>query len=253
MTTDRRSVRRALAVASLAAALVAGAAPASALAAPSTPTSPPAGTLTPPGPHASLAAWKVAVNARIDVRLATLSALKIAVAGATNVTSAHRSTLTALLASDVSGLTALRTKADAETTVAAVRADGRTMVVDYRIYMLVVPKVRFTIAGDTEAAVITRLTSVHDTLSQVATKLAGQGKNTGPEQAEIADMASKLDAATTALNGTIDALLAVTPSPDPSAMRAAVSPVRDAVHTARNDIKTAIADARTARAGLKAL
>ncbi len=252
MTTDRGTLRRALTVAGLAAALVAGAAPASVLAAPA-PTASPAPSTDNPGPHAGLDAWKSAVNARIDLRLATLAALRIAVSGATDLTSAHHSTLAALLTSDVSGLTALRTKTGAETTVAAVRADGRSMVVDYRIYMLVVPKVRFTIAGDTEATVVTRLRGVHDTLSQVADKLAGEGKDTGPETAEIADMASKLDAATTALNGQIDALLAVTPSPDASAMQAAVSPVRTAVHTARDDIKTAIADARTARAGLKAL
>jgi hypothetical protein len=66
-------------------------------------------------------------------------------------------------------------------------------------------------------------------------------------------MAGKLNAATTALNGQVDALLAVDPSADAAAMRAAVSPVRTAVRGARDDIRAAILAARQARAGLKAL
>src|SRR5262249_50261925 len=145
------------------------------------------------------------------------------------------------------------TKVGGETTLAAVRADGRVMVVDYRIYMLVVPKVRFTVAGDAEAAAIARLHAVHDTLVQVATKLAGEGKDVGQENAEFADMATRLAAATTALEGQVDALLAVAPSADADAMRAAVSPVRAAVRGARDDIRAAILDAKQARTALKAL
>ncbi|HKD97534.1 MAG TPA: hypothetical protein VKB69_08000 [Micromonosporaceae bacterium] len=208
---------------------------------------------TSPSPHAGLDAWKAFVTTRIDLRLATLAALKIAVNGATNLTSSHRATLSGLISSDTDGLTALRTKTNGETTVAAVKADGREMVVDYRIYMLVVPKMRFTVAGDAEAATIARLRTVHDTLVQVATKLAGEGKDVSKENAQLADMASKLDAATAALDGQIDTLLAVAPSPDPDAMRAAVSPVRTAVRGARDDIRAAILDARQARLGLKAL
>jgi hypothetical protein len=208
---------------------------------------------TDPVPHAGPDAWKSFVTTRIDLRLATLSGLKIAVNAATNLTGAHRSTLSALISSDTGGLTELRTKVNGETTLAAVKADGRAMVVDYRIYMLVVPKVRFTIAGDAEAAAITRLHGVHDTLVQIATKLAGEGKDVSKENAELADMATKLDAATTALDGQVDALLAVAPSADADAMRAAVSPVRAAVRGARDDIRAAILDARQARTGLKAL
>jgi hypothetical protein len=201
--------------------------------------------------NAGLTAWQKAVDARIDLRLATLSSLKIAISGATNLSSSDRSTLSALDASDISGLTALKTKTDAETTVAAVKADGRSMVVDYRIYMLVVPKVRFAIASDQETSVLAKLQSAHDKLASIATTLAGQGKDVGSEQAALADMAAKISAAGSTLSGKASGLLAVQPSPDASAMTAAVSPVRTAVHGARSDIKTALADAKTAAAGLK--
>jgi hypothetical protein len=201
--------------------------------------------------NAGLTAWQKAVDARIDLRLASLSALKIAISGATNLSSSDRSTLSALDASDISGLTALKTKTNAETTVAAVKADGHAMIVDYRIYMLVVPKVRFAIASDQEIAVLAKLQSAHDKLASIAATLSGQGKDVSSEQAELTDMAGKISAATSTLSGKASGLLAVQPSPDASTMTAAVAPVRTAVRGARADIKIALADAKTAAAGLK--
>ena len=205
------------------------------------------------GGTVGLPAAKVAVDTRIRLRLATLAALKIAVGGATDLTSSDKAALNTVISSDTTGLTTLKTKVDAETTVAAVKADGRTMIVGYRVYMLVVPKVRFNIASDKETTNIARLKTAHDQLAALATQLSGKGKDTAAAQAKIDDMASKLSAATAALGNQAEALLTVTPSPDPAAMKAAVTPVRAAVKGARGDIKDALADAKAARDALKAL
>lgn len=208
----------------------------------------PAGAAT-PAPRTVQSAKAVA-EARIDGRLHTLAALKTAVNAATNLTSGHRGTLTALLDADVSGLTALRAKVDAEQSVDAVRADERTMVVSYRVYMLVVPKVRLTIASDVENAATAKLGSVHDALAAAVAKAQSQGKDVSAEHAELADLASQLTAARGALAGKVDTLLTVAPSPDASAMTAAVTPVRQAVRTARQDLHKAVADAKEVRTQL---
>jgi hypothetical protein len=212
-----------------------------------------AGPAGAPPKNAGISAWKARVDTRIELRLKTLAALKIAIGGATNLTSSDKSTLSALVSGDISGLTTLKSKTDAETTVDAVKADGHSMVVDFRIYMLVVPKVRFTVASETETAAIARLRSVHDKLAALATQLAASGKDVSAEQAKLADAQSHLAAATSALDGKVAGLLGVAPSPDASAMKAAVSPVRTAVHTARADIKAALGDEKSVRNGLKAL
>jgi hypothetical protein len=252
--TTKTSTRRALAVAGLTAALVAGLAPTGAVAdgAPSTSSS---ATPKPalPGPGAGLDAWKHAVEQRIDQRLATLKGLKIAVDAATRLTDADKSTLATLVSTDTAGLTALRAKTDAETTVDAVKADGRSMIVDYRIYLLVVPKVRLTIAADAETDTIGRLRGAHDKLAQVATQLGAQGKDVSQETAQLADMSSALDAAQAALDGQVATLLAVQPSADGNAMRAATGPVRNAVHSARADLKAASTDAKQVGKELKQL
>ena len=205
------------------------------------------------GTGRNLPAAKAAVDARIKLRLATLSALKIAITGATDLTSSDKSTLTGIVSGDVSGLTALQRKVDGETTVAAVKTDGRAMIVDYRVYMLVVPKVRFNIASDKETTNIAKLKSAHDKLAKLATQLAGQGKDTSAVQAKLDDLSTKLDAATSALGTKAATLLGVAPSADPAAMKAAVAPVRAAVKAARADLKAALADAKAARNGLKTL
>jgi hypothetical protein len=203
--------------------------------------------------NAGVSAWQHAVDIRIELRLKTLSALKIAISGATNLTSTDRSTLSGIAAHDISGLTALKARTDAETTVAAVKLDGRSMIDDFRIYMLVVPKVRFAIASDQETVVIAKLQTAHDKLASIATALAGQGKDVASEQGELSDLASQISTATSTLSGKASGLLAVQPSPDAAAMTSAVAPVRSAVRGARTDIKAGLADAKKAAAGLKAV
>jgi hypothetical protein len=190
---------------------------------------------------------KATAQARIDRRLRTLATLKTAIGDAKNLTDAHRATLTSLVDSDTAGLTALRAKVDGAQSVEAVRADERSMVVDYRIYLLVVPKVRFTIAADAETAAIETLRSVHDTLADAIAAAQAKGEDVSVEQAELTDLQNRIDAASKAIEGKADGLLAVTPSADAGAMMAAVNSVRAAVRTARQDLRTAIGDARQIR------
>jgi hypothetical protein len=190
---------------------------------------------------------KTLVDSRIDGRLHTLDALKVAIAGATNLTSGHRSTLSTLVSTDTTGLTALRGKVDGETTLQAIRDDERSMIVDYRIYLLVVPKVRFAIASDDETVAIGRLQDAKGKLTTAIADAQGKGKDVSAEQAELTDLTNQIAAAQSALAGKADTLLTVAPSPDAAAMTAAVSPVRAAVHAARSDIGKGVADAKQIR------
>jgi hypothetical protein len=193
---------------------------------------------------ATLDAAKRVVTARIDGRLAALRAYSTAVNAAANLTAGHKSTLTDLIAADQSGLAALRTKVAGETTLAAVKADDQRMVVDYRIYLLVGPKVRLTIGCDIEAAVSRQLRQLSDKLAAAIAAAKQAGKDTTKAEAQLADMRKQLDTADAAINGKADALLAVQPGPDGDAIRAQVNPVRNAVHTARAALRKAAADAK---------
>src|SRR2546430_1877315 len=162
-----------------------------------------------PAAAGGLAAAKKVVPARIDGRLAALRAFDVAIGAAKRLSSGHRSTLTGLVASDRSGLAALRTKVAGETTAAAVKADDQSMVNDYRIYLLVEPKVRLTIAADLETAAVAELRETADKLAAAIAAAKQNGKDTTKAEADLADMRSQTDAADHAIAGNADALLAL--------------------------------------------
>lgn len=193
---------------------------------------------------------KKVVVARIDGRQAALKAHSVTVQNAQHLSSAHKTTLSGLIAADQSGLSALRTKVTGETTLAAVKADDQHMVDDFRIYILVGPKVRLTVAADAEASAITELQKVAGKLGAAIAVAKQTGKDTSKAEADLADLNAKVAAAQTAVAGQADKLLAIPPGPDANAITGAVKAVRDAVKTAGQDLHKAVADAKAARAAL---
>jgi hypothetical protein len=198
---------------------------------------------------AGLAKAKATVTAGITSRLTTLGNLQTALAGYKEVTDAARGTLTQVLSSDVSGLTALKTKVAGETTEAAVRADAKAMVDDYRVYILVAPKVHLTHALDVEGAAPAKLVKVHDALADRLAK--DPAADTAANKALLADMTSQIQAATTATAGKDAALLALQPTPDGKALTASVKAASGPAKNARDDIKNAVDDAKKVRDALK--
>jgi hypothetical protein len=198
---------------------------------------------------AALAKAKAAVTDGIIARLSDLAKMQTALAGYKEVTDSARSTLTQVLSSDTSGLTALKTKVAGETTVAAVRADGKSMVDDYRVYILVAPKVHLTHALDVESAALPRLTKVHD---ELADRLARDpSADTAANKALLADMSAQIQAADSGIDGKDAALLALQPGPDGKALTASVKGISGAAKGARDDIKKAVDDAKKVRDALK--
>jgi hypothetical protein len=154
----------------------------------------------------SLDTAKNAVTTRIDLRLTALKKFSDALAGAKEVQSAHRSTLTSLISEQTTDLTALKGKVGTETTAAGVRTDAKAMVDDFRVFILTGPKVRLTAAIDTEQVIAGKL-------------------------------GTKATPVKTGLDGKVDTLLAIKPGPDGDAIRAQVKTIRDAAKSARASLK----------------
>ncbi len=202
---------------------------------------------------AALGRAKTEVTKRIDLRLAALGRADTRLPQAKRLTDAHEATLHDLIAKDTSGLTALKTKVAGETTVAAVRADAKSMVVDYRIFMLVGPQVRLTIVGDREAYAITRLQGVHDKLAEQVAKAKAAGKNTAEAEQDLADMQADLTKATSDINGQVNTLLGMQPSPEANTLKAQVTSVRRALGAGKADLRAAVGEARQVRKFLKSV
>lgn len=200
---------------------------------------------------ANLANAKKLTTVRIDGRLALLRAEGVAIRNAARLTDAHQATLQKTLDAGIAGLTELRMNVAAETTLEAVRADARSMVEDYRVYLLVRPQVHLTVAADVESAALARLRTLHDKLAQAVTAAKSAGKDVGDAEAKLAHLTSELDGTESALAGLAGDLLAVQPGPDAAAIKARTAAARADVRTARTHLRAAIADAKAIRTLLK--
>jgi phosphotransferase system HPr-like phosphotransfer protein len=194
---------------------------------------------------------RAAVTARIDLRLAALTKDTTTITAAKHLTDGDKATLTSLISADTTAMNSLKTKVAGETTAAGVKADATSMVDDYRIFILVGPKVRLTIAGDAEQAAITKLQTVHDKLADLVAKAKAAGKDTTAAEQNLADMAAAITKAQDSLSGQVAAVLAIQPGPDGTAIRAKVAAVRAGIGTTRASLKTAVADAKKVTAFLK--
>jgi hypothetical protein len=157
---------------------------------------------------------RTAITERLDKRLAALKKFGTTLTEAKHLDAAHKTALSKLVADQTAGITTLRAKVQGETTREALKADARSMIVDFRVFLLTGPKVRLTAAIDAELAAVDKL-----------------------REAKGAD-AAKLDAVEKSLDGQVDKLLALQPGPDGDALRASVKDVRQAAKSARASLKT---------------
>jgi hypothetical protein len=198
-----------------------------------------------------LSRLKAVLTSRIDMRLAALTRDQTAIANARALASEHRDTLSSTVSSATAGLTALKSTVEAETTAAALRTDAMAMVNDYRVFTLVGPQVRLTIAADAGAKALDKAQQAHDKLAGLVAAKKDQGTDTTAAEADLADMAAAITSARGHLDGQVATLLAIKPGPDTAAIRDAVAGVRQALGAARGDLRTALDKGRDVVAFLR--
>jgi hypothetical protein len=191
-----------------AAAVVFGlmAAPASASTAP-TPTPPPGDSC---GAEA-LAAAKSSVKEEVSARTAVLRQLSTASTTWAHLSSAHQSTISALISADTTGLATKNADAQASGTCTDVRAVGEQVVSDYRVYELVVPQVSLTISADSGLYGAGQLEATESALQRQVNKLP-DGTTKDQAQALYDDLVIQVNTAQTDYAPVGDSLLTLTPA-----------------------------------------
>jgi hypothetical protein len=196
-----------------------------------------------------IAEAKARAHAAITARLTTLAQLKSVVANSKTMTADHKAALDSQLDGETSGLTALDAKIQADTTAAELRADMPKIRDDYRVYLLMVPKVHLVKAADAETALVARFGDVHDRLQQAIDKAEANGKDTTKAKADLAAMDEQVAAAASAAGPVPDQLLPLQPpnwatadQPVEAGARAAVANAASSLSAARTDAQAVIAD-----------
>jgi len=127
-----------------------------------------AGTLvaTPAYADEGVPGLKTELTRRLELRLTALDRWDRVVEGARRLTPEQKSALNTLIDENRTELTQLKSEIATDDTLAELRAHAEEMVYEHRIFLLVGPQVRLTIAGDAQALLLQKLRTLHGTLTQ---------------------------------------------------------------------------------------
>ncbi len=125
-------------------------------------------------------------------RLKALAALTANINVTSKLTPSDKTSLTEEATTESKNLSTLRTKLAAETTLAGAAADVQSMVAEYRVYALVIPKVRLIKTADAQQIFQAQLTAFAAKLQTRITAADAKGKNVTDLQTKLDDMLSKM-------------------------------------------------------------
>lgn len=186
------------------------------------------------------------VNERID----SLNAILGKIAALKKVTDAQKAQFTSSVQSDITNLTTLKAKCDADTDLATLQADTLSIFTSYRIYAVFIPQLHLLAAID-------RMSVTADILSQFATKLQARVQSVGNPNSLttlVSDMQAKISDAQSLYSQTISQITSLTPQTydaNKTAGKDILFNARTSLKTAFQDLRNAYADAKQIRDGLK--
>lgn len=192
----------------------------------------------------------------ITRRIDALNGLITRIQDMKNVSVASKASLNSQVQSIISNLNTLETKINTDTDEATLKADFKSVVDSYRIFMLVLPRTRIMASAD-------RLTTINNSLNIVGTKLQTRineaqtaGKDVTSLLTTLADYSSKVsDSLTQATAADAHIANLVPDQGDKTIMDSnttALKQSRSDLKVAQQDIVTARQDAKTIMQGLKA-
>lgn len=201
---------------------------------------------------ATVATIRAFADCEIARRQTTLESLSRVVAASAALTSSDAAALAAKIGADRSGLAALKATIGRPARPASLRVQVVQIVSGFRIYVLLGPQVRLTVAADGVVALKPHFDGISATLTDRIAGAAANGKDVGAAQADL-DAMNAAVANAVALAGPLPArLLALTPAAfNSGTAQATLKSARTAILKARDLLKAAAKDGRSVLADLK--
>jgi len=185
-------------------------------------------------------------------RLAQLNKLSSLITASKHLTAGDKTTLSAEVTAEISGLTALKTKLDAETTVVGASTDAKSIVADYRVYALVTPKVWLIKTADDQQTAEAKLSALITKFQTRITAAKSQGKEVTALQTALDDMTTQVKNSQAISSGIETKVLPLQPT-DFNSDHTILSGDAAQLKTAHTDNEAAYTDAQTIVTGLKSL
>lgn len=188
----------------------------------------------------------------INRRLKTLNTLSVKITGAKKLSSDNKTMLGNEVKDEITSLTDLKKKLDADTDLATAQNDAQSIFSGYRVYALIVPKVQFVKTADDQQVAVGKLTDLAAKLKTRLDDAQKNGKDVSGLQNTLDDLNAKTKDAQTISAGVEAAVINLQPA-DYNSNRNILSGQRDKLKSAQEDIKAAISDGKTIVTGLRKL
>ena len=193
----------------------------------------------------------------ITTRISSLNTLSTRIGQMKNVTAAEISSLTANIQSQITTLTTLKTKIDADTDTTVLRTDLKSITDSIRVYMLVIPQGQIIAASDRLNTIASDLAAVGTKLQTRITAAQTAGKDVTSMQASLTDLNAKVADAQTQSQNAINGVSALLPdqgnTTTAASNTAALKQARTDIQTGTKDLQAARTDAGNILKAIKAL
>jgi chromosome segregation ATPase len=191
----------------------------------------------------SIESLKQRADAEIDRRVKSLTELIAKINGLKKLFAEDKSELSSKLQEQIDSLNALKVKIDADTDLATLKTDTKSIRESYRIYALFLPEIRILIAADSMNTTADRLNALADKLQALITTSGATGDNLTGMQNSLADMRAKVKDAKDLYQSIEAEILALTPQGYPG-NRTTLMDAREKLKTGAKDLRAARDDAK---------
>jgi hypothetical protein len=192
------------------------------------------------------------VEADLAARVSQLNTLAAAANNSANhLTTGDRQTLVNDITTvELPGIQTLQTQVQTVSTCPALRAIARSMVYNYRVYVVMTPQTHLTIVMDDESYIEGVLVNLEPQIATAIQDAQNAGKNVVAAQAAFTDLKNQVSTAQGATNGQSATILAQTPTGFPGNWGVFLAARTDATN-AHADLHAAYNDAQQIRTDLQ--
>lgn len=182
----------------------------------------------------------------IQRRIDMLNELNTRVQAMAHVSADEKTSISGVVSSQITSLTELKAKIDADTDLATLKTDIQSIAQSYRIFMLVIPSARIDVAADKINTAATAMTAL---AAKLQTRIAGATGDSAAATAALTDMNAKVADAQVQANAAVSLVANLQPDGGDKAVQtsntAALKDARAKIQAALKDIKDARQDAHT--------
>lgn len=200
---------------------------------------------------ARLAAIKTRADSEIEKRLTSLQAAQTKITAATKLSSQDKTTFSTEIQKDITDLTTLKAKIDADTDLTTLKADAKTIFTDFRVYAVFLPQVHELAAVDAMGVTADNLTTLSAKLQTRIQEASSAGNNVTQIQTWLTDMNAKIADAKTQYAAVETEIASLTPASYPAT--STLQDARSKIKTGSQDLKAAFNDAKQIINALKGM